>query len=177
MVLGGTITCLSYSIPIFGARLKNVRLLKTFFAPASVVSAIFVPPWLREGAPAQAASAFIALAWAWCFLEFNMIVCDARDIEGDMACGISTLPSLLGVKRTRFTLAALIVITTAFALANGLVDPGNADAWLFLGAIGAVTLTTIFIESRTRRSEHFYEFLVEGMMFVPALAVAISPQY
>ena len=164
MVIVATIACLNYSIPMFGVRLKDVPLLKTFLAPGAVVAAIFIPPWLREGASAHA---FPALAWAWCFLVFNVIVCDARDIVGDGACGTSTLPSLLGEKRTRFVLAALMVITTALALSN----------WPLLAALGAAMLTIIFLASRTRRSEPFYEWLVEGMMFLPALVVAIVPHF
>ena len=160
MVIVATIACLNYSIPMFGVRLKNVPLLKTFFAPGAIVAAIFLPPWLREGTPAHT---FLVLAWAWCFLLFNMIVCDARDVVGDVACGAVTLPSLLGEKRTRLVLAALIVLTTALALAN----------WPLLGALGAVMLTIIFLASRARRSEPFYEWVVEGMMFLPALIVAI----
>ena len=172
LVVAGAIAGLSYSVPIFGARLKSVPLLKTFFAPVAVVCAIFVPPWLREGAPAHA---FIALAWAWCLLEFNMILCDVRDIEGDGACGISTLPSLLGEKGTLSTLVALIVITTVLALAKGLVGPRDADSWLALGSVGAALLTTILIESRVRRSEQFYEWAVDGLLFFPAVIVTVVP--
>ena len=160
MVIVAAIACLNYSIPMFGVRLKNIPLLKTFFAPTAIVAAIFVPPWLREGALAHA---FPALAWAWCFLVFNVIVCDARDIVGDVACGTATLPVLLGEKRTRLVLAALIVVISALALLN---CPR-------LGALGAAMLTLIFLASRTRRSEPFYEWIVEGMMFLPALIVLI----
>ena len=172
LVVASSIGCLNYSIPMFGVRLKNVPLLKTFFAPTILLCAFIVLPWFREGAPANIVSACIALAWAWGFLEFNMILCDLRDIDGDRRCGISSLPVLLGEKRTRQLLAALIFITTALALANAAFNPGSRYYWLPLGVLGALMLTMIFVESRKRRSECFYEWLVEGMMFLPALVVA-----
>ena len=104
-----------------------------------------------------------------------MILCDVRDIEGDGACGISTLPSLLGEKGTLSTLVALIVITTVLALAKGLVGPRDADSWLALGSVGAALLTTILIESRVRRSEQFYEWAVDGLLFFPAVIVTVVP--
>lgn len=177
LVLAGTVGCLSYSIPLFGVPLKSVPLLKTFFAPTVLLCAIVVPPWLREGAPADVAPACIALAWAWCFLEFNMILCDLRDIEGDRRCGIASLPVLLGSGRTRFVLASLIFFTTALALVNVAFDPRNASDWMALGAFGALMLTMIFVESRVRRSEQFYEWLVEGMIFFPAFVFAVVPSF
>ena len=172
LVIAGTVGCLNYSIPMFGVRLKNVPLLKTFFAPTILLCAFIVPPWIREGAPAKIAPASIALAWAGCFLEFNMILCDLRDIDGDRRCDISSLPVLIGERRTRILLAALIFITTALALANVAFDPANGCYWLPLGVVGALMLTMIFVASRTRRSERFYEWLVEGTVFLPALVVA-----
>lgn len=178
LVLAGTVGCLSYSIPIFGVQLKSVPLLKTFFAPTVLLCAIVFPPWIREGAPADVAPACNALAWAWCFLEFNMIVCDLRDIEGDRRCGVVSLPVLLGSKRTRFVLAALIFVTTLLASANAFAsDRANHDCWLLLGVLGSLVLTMIFVQSRTRCPERYYEWVVEGMMFLPAFVLAMSPQY
>ncbi len=175
LVIAGAVGCLNYSIPIFGFRLKNVPLLKTFFTPTILLCAIVILPRIRDGAPANIAPLCIALAWAWCYLMFNMTLCDLRDIAGDRRSGIVSLPVVLGEKRTRLVLAALIVVTTVLALVNVALDRRKAPSWLLLAVFGALALTVIFVESRMRRSERFYEWIVEGVMFLPAIIVAVAP--
>ena len=62
LVIVGAFGCLSYSIPTFGMRFKDVPLLKTLFAPTVLLCAFVIPPFLREGGPERLATAFIAFA-------------------------------------------------------------------------------------------------------------------
>lgn len=83
-VLAGGFVCLNYSIPLAGFRLKDIPFLKTFFAPSLLAAAYFGPPLLDQGLFVSAANCVAAGAWTWCVLLFNMILCDLRDIEGDL---------------------------------------------------------------------------------------------
>jgi len=149
---------LSYSFPIFGFRFKDAPLVKTLFAPAVVLLAYFAPVLLRgelrPNAPALAAAAF-----SGCLLLFNMVLCDARDVAGDRALGTRSLPVLLGEKNTRRFLAAL--------LAGGVLAAWTQGWFLPAGAAG-IYLGTLLIALRQPRGESFYEWFVEGILFLPA---------
>ena len=117
LVLGGALVSLNYSIPLFGFRFKDVPLLKTFFAPTIVTASVLGLPWLHLGA-SRAGLATLALGSlrSWTFLMFNMILCDLRDRAGDETCGIRSLPVMLGDKRTRRLLIALLAVIEVLAL-------------------------------------------------------------
>ncbi len=172
LVLGGTLVCLSYSIPLPGFRLKDVPVLKTFVAPTIVAAAILVLPWIHEGAPADRALFAVAAVCAWGLLLFNMILCDLRDVEGDCRTGIISLPGALGAAGTRRLLAGLLLAieSLAFAIAARAPAP-HAIAWRALCVLGPLYLGWLIAAVRVRRSERFYEWWVEGMFFLPALAV------
>ena len=91
-----------------------------------------------------------------------MILCDLRDLEGDRATGIRTLPVLLGPAKTFRALVALLAVTGSLALANG---------WLPAGVLYCAGL---LVALRKPQSEAFYEWWVEGMLFVPAVIYMLS---
>ena len=157
LVLPGAVVCLNYSWPLLGFRFKDLPLLKSFFAPSIVTAAVIALPWLRAGG----AVPWRTVAWCWCFLEFNMLLCDQRDIAGDRRCGIRSVPVVLGEKWTLLALAALLVAAAALAPA-----PFKMPVAIYLGAL--------LFAARTPRSERFYEWWVEGMLFVPALTAAAA---
>jgi 4-hydroxybenzoate polyprenyltransferase len=176
LVLGGSLVSLNYSIPLFGFRFKDVPLLKTFFAPTIVTASVLGLPWLHLGA---GRTDLFALALgslrSWTFLLFNMIICDLRDRAGDEACGIRSLPVALGDKGTRWLLAILLagielLALGAFAVASG----SHRRAWAIICVLGPIYLGGVFLAIRRPRSERFYEWIVEGMLFLPAIAVSLS---
>jgi len=172
LVLGGTLVCLNYSIPLFGFRFKDVPLLKTFFAPTIVTASVLGLPWVHLGAAGTDATT-LALAFlrSWSFLMFNMTVCDLRDRAGDEACGIRSLPVVLGEKRTRWLLAGLLVGIEFLALgAYALAAGTHRHIWAVMCFLGPVYLGGIFLAVHRPRSERFYEWVVEGMLFLPAIA-------
>ncbi|HYR57942.1 MAG TPA: UbiA family prenyltransferase, partial [Chthoniobacteraceae bacterium] len=172
LVLGGALVCLSYSIPLPGFRLKDVPVLKTFVAPTIVAAAIIVLPWIHEGAPADRAVFAIVAVRAWGLLLFNMILCDLRDVEGDRRTGIVSLPGALGAAGTRRLLVGLLIAIESLAFVIAARAPGaHATAWRTLCVLGPPYLGWLIAAVRVRRSERFYEWCVEGMFFLPALAV------
>ena len=93
--------------------------------------------------------------WTWCVLLFNMILCDQRDLEGDRTAGVRTLPLMLGPALTTRLLFLLL------ALIAGLAPGSN---WLVALYGGALMLAL-----KKPRAESFYEWWVEGILFIPAL--------
>jgi 4-hydroxybenzoate polyprenyltransferase len=104
-----------------------------------------------------------------------MILCDLRDRAGDEACGIRSLPVVLGDKRTRWLLVALLVGIEALALgACLLATAAHRNAWAIMCVVGPIYLGGMLLAVRHPRSERFYEWVVEGMLFLPAVAVWIG---
>jgi len=173
LIAAGTPVCLGYSAPIFGFRFKDVPLLKTIFAPTIVSVAVVGLPWFHEGGPPVGASFALTVFRSWCFLLFDMILCDLRDIEGDRRLRIRSLPVCLGEKRTRAVLWALLAIVEILSLTAAAHAPSHlATAWRLACVVGPLYLGGLMIAVRTPRSEGFYEWWVEGMLFLPALVCA-----
>jgi 4-hydroxybenzoate polyprenyltransferase len=101
-----------------------------------------------------------------------MILCDLRDRAGDRRTGIRSLPVWLGEKRTRLLLVTLLAFIEALGLAAlaGAREP-QAGAWLLSCILAPLYLGGLLIAMRAPRSERFYEWAVEGMLFLPAIAV------
>ena len=176
LVLGGALVSLNYSIPLFGFRFKDVPLLKTFFAPTIVTASVLGLPWLHLEANGTAfATLALASLRSWSFLMFNMIVCDLRDRAGDEACGIRSLPVMLGEKGTRWLLAVLLVGIELLAISTYAIAAGTyRHTWAVMCWLGPIYLGGIFLAILRPRPERFYEWVVEGMLFLPAVAVCLG---
>ena len=176
LVLGGALVSLNYSIPLFGFRFKDVPLLKTFFAPTIVTASVLGLPWLHLGTGGtDIPTLLLGSLRSWTFLMFNMILCDLRDRAGDEACGIRSLPVVLGDKGTRWLLVALLVGIEALALgAWWLSIDAHRGVWGVMCILGPLYLGGMLFAVRRPRPERFYEWVVEGMLFLPAVAVLIG---
>jgi 4-hydroxybenzoate polyprenyltransferase len=150
---------LSYSFPLFGARVKDVPVLKTLFAPMVVLAAVFAPPILLQGL-VLSPGLFLAAGWGWALLLFNMMLCDLRDMEGDRAAGTKSLPVLLGRRGTQALLWLLIAGAAVCAMVHH---------WPILAAATVAGLSPLAFAARRHRNEAFYEWLAEGTLFLPAL--------
>jgi 4-hydroxybenzoate polyprenyltransferase len=175
LVIAGAIVCLNYSRPLLGFRFKDVPLLKTLFAPTVVVTALIGLPLVHEGAPKHGGYFAIMTAHAWALLLFNMALCDLRDLSGDRLNGIVSLPVALGVNRTRHFLWVLLVVMGALALSVLASAPAHlARTWIIMSSGIPFYLGSILLALRSPRSEGFYEWWVEGILFLPALAVLLG---
>jgi 4-hydroxybenzoate polyprenyltransferase len=106
---------------------------------------------------------------------FNMIVCDLRDRAGDEACGIRSLPVMLGEKGTRWLLALLLAGIELLAIGSFAIASGTHRHILAVMCfLGPIYLGGIFLAILRPRPERFYEWVVEGMLFLPAVAVCIG---
>jgi len=172
LIIAGAIVSLNYSIPILGFRWKDVPLLKTFFAPTIVTASILGLPWLHLGPAVDLGTLLIISLRSWTFLMFNMIICDLRDLEGDRASGIRSLPVALGEKGTRWLLLALLVAIEILSIAAFVSAPERHRMALgLICLIGPLYLGALLLAIRRPQPERFYEWAVEGMLFLPAVAV------
>jgi 4-hydroxybenzoate polyprenyltransferase len=160
LTLAAAVFSLSYSFPIFGFRFKDVPAVKTLFAPAVVLTAFLLPVLLSGELPPDRRT-LSAAAWSGCLLLFNMTLCDLRDLAGDRAHGTRSIPVLLGENGTRVLLVLLLALQLFIALASG---------WSIAGCASAVYLGALLFALRKPQPESFYEWFVEGILFLPAAA-------
>ncbi len=170
---GGAMVCLNYSLPVRGFRLKDVPLLKTFFAPSLVIAAVFGLPLFHGRAQATGLSLLIAL-WAWGILFSNMVLCDLRDIPGDRKCGVVSVPSRLGYSRTYVLLYGLAGFTGALGALIALINRRYAMLWFWLAGLNSAYVGGLIVAARKAQSERFYEWWVEGVLFVSAIVLALA---
>lgn len=174
LAVAGALVCLNYSVPVRGFRLRDVPLLKSFLAPTVIVAAILGLPVLHGGWWLCSWATAGVGAWAWCFLLFNALLCDLRDLPGDRACGLTSLPVRLGARRTVRVLAGLILAMSVLALVNVTAGGRTGVCWAVLAGGVPLVLIVLVIQALRRRSECFYEWWVEGMLFLPALVAAAA---
>jgi 4-hydroxybenzoate polyprenyltransferase len=174
LVIIGAAICAGYSLPLFGRRFKEVPLLKTFFAPSLVVLAILSLPLIHEPWPSHPGLLLFASVWAWGYLLCNMLICDLRDVKGDRLTGVVSLPVRLGRRASYRLLWILIGCTGGLAILLSAFPGGSARlVWLMWGILGSAYIASLAVAITRRRSERFYEWWVEGMLFVPAVAVVV----
>jgi 4-hydroxybenzoate polyprenyltransferase len=173
LILLGVPVVLNYSIPFRGRRLKDVPYLKSFFAPTLVLLAVFGLPLVHTPWAFPLLATPLVATWAWGILVSNMLLCDVRDIDGDRRTGVISLPSEIGLPRTRRLVWALAAVTGGVATQLMLFGPtATRGAWLALGLGGTLYIAALGLAVSWPRSERFYERWVEGLLFVPAIIVA-----
>jgi 1,4-dihydroxy-2-naphthoate octaprenyltransferase len=92
-----------------------------------------------------------------------MLLCDLRDLEGDRVAGTISLPVYLG---TELTWRVLLLVGSAVPLLAFLLS----WPWQAFASLGY--LAGLILALRRPRSESFYEWWVEGLLFLPALVEA-----
>jgi 4-hydroxybenzoate polyprenyltransferase len=172
LVVAGTVVCLNYSRPLLGFRFKDVPLLKTLFAPSIVIAAVVGLPLLHEEAPINGGYLAVLTLHTWVLLLFNMTLCDLRDMRGDQQHGIVSLPLALGVKRTRHFLWVLLAVTEVLAIIALASAPADLTrTWTIICSGIPCYLGTLMFAVRSTRAEAFHEWWVDGILFLPALAL------
>jgi 4-hydroxybenzoate polyprenyltransferase len=173
LILLGVPVVLNYSVPIRGRRLKDVPYLKSFFAPTLVLLAVFGLPLVHTPWAFPLLATPLVATWAWGLLVANMLLCDVRDIPGDRQTGVVSLPSEIGIERTRRLIWALAAVTGGLAAQMMLFGPNTTrGAWMAVALAGTLYVSGLALAVSWPRSERFYERWVEGLLFLPAVIVA-----
>ncbi len=113
----------------------------------------------------------IALAFTYIFIQIlvNTILCDVRDVDGDMASGVTTLPIALGLGATRrllFTVNTLLFPWLMYCLTLGLFQM-HMFALLFGVGYGYLI---IWAFSKKGRNRLLVELAVDGE-WIPLVAL------
>lgn len=175
LVIAGGFACLSYSIPLAGFRLKDVPFLKTFFAPTLLAAAYLAPPLFQQGLSVGVAHYASVCAWTWCVLLFNMILCDLRDIDGDRQSGTLSIPAFLGPAATLRALVLLLAIIAGLSCAAiATADGSDRGVWKWIAVLSPIYLAGLLVAIRRSRTESFYEWWVEGILFVPPMICLLA---
>lgn len=176
LTVSGSLVCANYSLSPLGFRLKDIPLLKTFLAPTIVLVSFLAPPLLHQGFETPLPYLAAASGWLWMFLCFNMILCDLRDIAGDILSGTRSVPVVLGRRRTLLALQFLLWATLGLGVAIGIAAPSAlmARTWAIMGISAAfyqgMLLKHVHDQTPT---EAFFEWWVEGMLFIPPLIISL----
>ncbi|KLK88046.1 hypothetical protein SZ63_02955 [Methanoculleus sediminis] len=174
-----------YSVPLFPARfgfrrLKEVPLMKSLVVALSWAFPPALLPVCHAGLPASAATGIVGIFFF--FLVFiNTVVFDIRDVEGDLASGVKTLPTIIGPKRTLLLLTAInVTVGGVLVLAAGLL-PGFHPVLLLAAGIGYVQGYLLCFHQLVKE-KLLFELLADGQfillgvtLYLLTLAVPCPP--
>jgi 4-hydroxybenzoate polyprenyltransferase len=108
----------AYSFPTVTRRLKEVFVVKNVFSALLFVLSVIGVPLVLSGAPPRWAEV-AALALFFLPLEITYeLIYDLRDVDGDAASGIVTVPVAWGAQRTRALIELLLALSAAVLLAG-----------------------------------------------------------
>jgi 4-hydroxybenzoate polyprenyltransferase len=143
--------CYSLPVPRGGRRLKDVFALNTALVALAWAVTVTVVPLALAGRPVGPVAVAVGLLF---FLRsfVSVEVFNVRDVAGDAATGVRTLPVVLGVGRTRQVLALFDGCTVAL-LAALLSVPGTARPALFALPVVGYSLALTWLAGRTEHMD------------------------
>ena len=160
-----------YSVPLVPARFGFRRLKEIPFMKSLVVAFSWaVPPALLPvcctALPTGAATGIVAASFF--FLVFtNTVVFDIRDVEGDAAAGVRTIPTILGARKTLLLLTGLNISAGAVLVIAGGGLPGLCP--VLLPVAGVVYAQGYLLYSRRPgMNKLLFELLADGQFIVLA---------
>jgi 4-hydroxybenzoate polyprenyltransferase len=153
-------------------RLKDIPCVKNLLVGVAWATPIALLSPLCIGAPV---GVMTAVVWFFFFLltVINTIVCDMRDVDGDIAAGVKTLPSIVGVGRTRLLLSAANLGGGAAVLVScaGHLSPAAIVA---IACIVAYVQGYIILFDRNARNKVVYDLVADGQYFLLAGLIVLS---
>jgi 4-hydroxybenzoate polyprenyltransferase len=112
---------LVYSYPVFRRRVKEILLVKNLFAGLLwVLTSIGYPLALGRRVPLAGEVLALSLFLLPLAVSYTLLY-DLRDVAGDAAAGIVTVPLALGVPRTRVFMELLLALSAAALLGGYLL--------------------------------------------------------
>ncbi|KDE54574.1 UbiA family prenyltransferase, partial [Methanoculleus sp. MH98A] len=113
-----------YSVPLFPAgfgfrRLKEIPIMKSLTVAFSWTIPTVLLPVCHAGLPVDAATGIVGIFFFF-QVFINTVVFDLRDVEGDAASGVRTIPTILGTRKTLFLLTGLnLTVGTVLVFTGG----------------------------------------------------------
>jgi 4-hydroxybenzoate polyprenyltransferase len=143
--------CYSLPVPRGGRRLKDVFALNTALVAAAWAVTVTAVPLVLAGRPFGPVAAAVGLFF---FLRsfVSVEVFNVRDVAGDAATGVRTLPVVLGIGPTRRVLALLDGCTLAL-LAALVTVPGTVRPAVLAVPVVGYSLVLTWLSGRTERTD------------------------
>lgn len=153
-------------------RLKDVPFVKNLLVGVAWATPIALLSPLCIGAPV---GFMTAVVWFYFFLltVINTVVCDLRDVDGDIASGVKTLPAIVGVKKTK-------IILSAANLGGGAVVLLSSIGHLSLIGIAAIACIIAYVQSyitlfdRNTLDKVVYDLVADGQYFLLGGLIALA---
>ena len=154
-----------YSVPLFPARfgfrrLKEVPFMKSLIVAFSWTLPATLLPICHAGLSAGAATGIVGVFFLIQTFT-NTVVYDIRDVEGDVASGVRTIPTIFGAQRTLLLLTAVnVTVGAALVLAGGLLLDLYPVLLLAAGMVYAQGYLLCFQQLGTEKL--FFELFTDG---------------
>ncbi len=161
-----------YSVPLFPARfgfrrLKEVPFMKSLIVAISWTLPATFLPICHAGLSAGAATGIVGVFFLVQTFT-NTVVYDIRDLEGDVASGIRTIPTIFGSGRTLLLLTGMnAVIGTALVLAGGTLPGSYAMQVMGVGMV--YTLGYLLCFRRFGTEKLSFELFTDGEFILLAI--------
>lgn len=172
VLVPAAVVSLLYVSPLMrGMRLREVGPFKILWV-ATVWSAITVVLPLVEALTEVQIGGIAAMTMErWLFIFAITIPFDIRDIDNDRDKGIRTLPSMLGVRRSRVIASAAIICSLLMTFHRY-----SWDLTAVTAAYSTAVIVTMALIGRSGggRGEMYYSFWMEGTMVVLAGLVVLA---
>jgi len=162
-------------LPGLKKRFKDLPIAKTFVPAAVVTASLLIYPLFRESSSRNPAMIGLIGIWLFSLLLFNIVLCDRRDLVGDLACGVITLPAWLGEIVTKKLLTGLLLTHSLSAILVGICfASGDRSFWIAIGIAMPFYLALTLRLSPSVQSPYTFEWLVEGMLIIPPIMLMLS---
>ncbi|WP_292520500.1 UbiA family prenyltransferase [Methanoculleus sp.] len=165
-----------YSVPLFPARfgfrrLKEVPFMKSLIVAFSWTIPATILPICHAGLPPDPATGIVGVFFLLQTFT-NTVVYDMRDLEGDAASGVRTIPTILGSRRTLLLLTGMnISIGVALVLAAGLLLDFCAALLLVAGTV--YTLGYLLFFQRFGTEKLLFELFTDGEFILLAVVLCL----
>lgn len=165
-----------YSVPLLPARLGFRRLKEIPFVKSLIVAFSWaVPPVLLpvcHAALLPGATTGIVGVFFFFQIFTNTVIFDVRDVEGDVASGVKTIPTILGIRRTLLLLTGInITIGALLILISGFLSGIWPALLLTAGVIYAQGYILCFRLLVTGKL--LFELLADGQFIILAAAFSL----
>lgn len=158
-----------YSVPLFPARfgfrrLKEVPVMKSVLVAFSWAVPPALLPVCHAALPADTATGIVCIFY-FIMVFANTVVFDMRDVEGDIAAGVKTIPVILGTRRALFLLTGInLVIGTTLVISSMSLSNPYMTLMLATGVVYAQGYVLRFPQHKTEMI--LFELLADGQFIV-----------
>ena len=163
-----------YSVPLFPAwfgfrRLKEVPVMKSLIVAFSWTIPTVLLPVCHAGLSANAATGIVGVFF-FSQVFTNTVVFDLRDVEGDAASGVRTIPTVLGIGKTLLLLTGMnLTVGAALVVAGGALSGLGVALLLAAGMVYAQGYLLCF--RRFGKEKLFFELFTDGEFIMLAVAL------